>query len=61
MSPGHLPDVLDTEKIRFGLSNRRNPTLTSHAVHILPYRGLGTGIPRYRCLANDPAGGRPAE
>lgn len=45
-SPGHLPDVLDTEKIRFGLSNRRNPTLTSHAVHILPYRGLGTGIPR---------------
>lgn len=45
-SPGHLPDVLDTEKIRLGLSNRRNPTLTSHAVHILPYRGLGTGIPR---------------
>lgn len=46
ISPGHLPDVLDTEKIRFDLSNRRNPTLTSHAVHILPYRGLGTGIPR---------------
>lgn len=46
ISPGHPPDVLDTEKIRFGLSNRRNPTLTSHAVHILPYRGLGTGIPR---------------
>ncbi|QDD89667.1 RNA-binding domain-containing protein [Pseudomonas oryzihabitans] len=46
ISPGHLPDVLNTEKIRFGLSNRRNPTLTSHAVHILPYRGLGTGIPR---------------
>ncbi len=46
ISPGHLPDVLDTEKIRYGLSNRRNPTLTSHAVHILPYRGLGTGIPR---------------
>lgn len=46
ISPGHLPDVLDTEKIRFGLSNRRNPTLTSHAVHILPYRGVGTGIPR---------------
>ncbi|MGE8060230.1 Fic family protein [Pseudomonas sp. NPDC089547] len=46
ISPGHLPDMLDTDKIRFGLSNRRNPTLTSHAVHILPYRGLGTGIPR---------------
>ncbi|VCU70535.1 hypothetical protein PIGHUM_02607 [Pigmentiphaga humi] len=25
---------------------RRNPTLTEHATHILPYRGLGTGIPR---------------
>ncbi|MFJ4607090.1 ATP-binding protein [Pseudomonas atacamensis] len=46
ISPGHLPDVLDAEKIRFCLSNRRNPTLTFHAVHILPYRGLGTGIPR---------------
>ncbi len=28
------------------LTNRRNPTLTEHATHILPYRGLGSGIPR---------------
>ncbi|GHT87279.1 hypothetical protein AGMMS49543_22850 [Betaproteobacteria bacterium] len=46
ISPGHLPDSLNTEGIRYGTSNRRNPTLTEHAVHILPYRGLGTGIPR---------------
>ena len=46
ISPGHLPDNLSTETIRHGTANRRNPTLTEHAVHILPYRGLGTGIPR---------------
>ena len=46
ISPGHLPDSLSTEQIRRGKSNRRNPTLTDHAVKILPYRGIGTGIPR---------------
>ncbi len=46
ISPGHLPDSLSTEAIRHGAANRRNPTLTEHAVHLLPYRGLGTGIPR---------------
>lgn len=46
ISPGHLPDTLNTEQIRQGKSNRRNPTLTDHAVNILPYRGIGTGIPR---------------
>lgn len=46
ISPGHLPDSLSTEQIRQGKSNRRNPTLTNHAVNILPYRGIGTGIPR---------------
>lgn len=46
ISPGHLPDHLDAEQIRFGLSNLRNPALASHAFHLLPYRGLGSGIPR---------------
>jgi predicted HTH transcriptional regulator len=46
ISPGHLPDSLSTEQIRQGKSNRRNPTLTDHAVKILPYSGIGTGIPR---------------
>jgi predicted HTH transcriptional regulator len=45
ISPGHLSDVLDTEKARFGLSNRHNPTLSSHAVHLLPDCGLSMGQP----------------
>lgn len=46
ISPGHLPNHLTTEQIRCGLSNMRNPRLASHASRILPYRGMGTGIPR---------------
>jgi ATP-dependent DNA helicase RecG len=46
ISPGHLPNHLDTSQIRFGMSNLRNPALASHAFHILPYQGLGSGIPR---------------
>lgn len=46
ISPGHLPNHLDTEQIRYGLSNLRNLALTSHAFHMLPYHGLGRGIPR---------------
>jgi len=32
ISTGHLPDGLNTEQIRQGKSNRRNPTLIDHAV-----------------------------
>ncbi len=46
ISPGHLPNHLTTEQIRFGVSNLRNPALASHAFHLLPYRGLGSGIRR---------------
>ena len=46
ISPGHLPDALTAAAVRRGTSLRRNPTLTAHAINILPYRGLGTGIPR---------------
>jgi predicted HTH transcriptional regulator len=62
ISPGHLPNHLDTEQIRYGLSNLRNPALASHAFHLLPYRGLGSGIPRATeawpdiDLINDPRG-----
>lgn len=31
---------------RYGLSNLCNPALASRAFHLLPYRGLGSGIPR---------------
>jgi len=44
ISPGHLPNNLTVENIKAGNSNTRNPTLTSHASHILPYRGIGSGI-----------------
>lgn len=45
-NPGHLSNHLSVEQIRYGLSNMRNPLLASHATHLLPYRGLGSGIPR---------------
>ena len=46
VSPGHLPDSLSIDDIRRGKSNRRNPTLSEHAFRLLPYRGMGSGIPR---------------
>ena len=46
ISPGHLPDSLSIEDVRQGKTNRRNPTLAEHAFRLLPYRGMGSGIPR---------------
>ncbi|WP_246499593.1 ATP-binding protein [Thiothrix unzii] len=46
ISPGHLPNHLTIEQIHFGLSNMRNPIIASHATRQMPYRGLGSGIPR---------------
>jgi len=46
ISPGHLPDSLNLDDIRHGKTNRRNPTLSEHAFRLLPYRGMGSGIPR---------------
>lgn len=46
ISPGHLPDSLSIDDIRHGKTNRRNPTLAEHAFRLLPYRGMGSGIPR---------------
>ncbi|GHV82025.1 transcriptional regulator [Spirochaetia bacterium] len=45
-SPGHLPNTLTTESIKYGISTKRNPLLSSFASRILPYNGLGTGITR---------------
>jgi hypothetical protein len=39
-------DGMAPEQIRTGVSNRRNAVLAEHAAHILPYRGMGTGVPR---------------
>ncbi len=46
ISPGHLPDSLTPVQIHTGMSNRRNQVQAEHAAHILPYRGMGTGVPR---------------
>jgi ATP-dependent DNA helicase RecG len=47
ISPGTLPNHLTVANIRVGNSNLRNPILASFAAKgLLPYRGLGSGIPR---------------
>lgn len=47
VSPGHLPNNLTIANIRAGNSNIRNPILASFvAKGVLPYRGLGSGVPR---------------
>ena len=46
ISPGHMPNNLTIENAKSGISNIRNPILSSYATKILPYRGLGTGIRR---------------
>jgi len=44
ISPGHLPNNLTVENIKLGTSHPRNALLASHANHIIPYRGYGSGI-----------------
>jgi ATP-dependent DNA helicase RecG len=46
ISPGHLPNNLTIENIKLGNSIIRNPILVSFATHLLPYRGLASGIIR---------------
>ena len=47
ISPGTLPNNLTVENIRAGNSNLRNPILATFvAKGVLPYRGLGSGVPR---------------
>jgi len=38
--------IFDIENIKNGVSTLRNPILLSTVQYILPYKGLGTGIPR---------------
>ena len=46
ISPGKLPNTLTIEKIKSGTSIARNPILFSNARYLLPYVGIGSGIPR---------------
>ena len=45
-SPGKLPDSLTVEKIKRGVSIKRNQTLASFAFDVLNFRGIGSGILR---------------
>jgi len=46
ISPGKLPNNLTVEKIKKGVSIRRNQTLSSFAFDVLNFRGIGSGILR---------------
>lgn len=46
ISPGKLPNNLTVEKIKKGVSVKRNNTLASFAFDLIPYRGVGSGILR---------------
>lgn len=46
ISPGNLPNTLTIENIKIGASIPRNPILYSNAPYILPFVGIGSGIPR---------------
>jgi len=46
ISPGSLPNHLTVENIKSGNSVMRNSLLTSYGTKILPYSGIGSGVPR---------------
>ena len=46
ISPGKLHNNLTLEKIKRGVSVKRNHTLASFAFDLIPYRGIGSGIIR---------------
>lgn len=46
ISPGALPNHLTEANVRMGVHIPRNPILQKIASHLLPYRGLGSGIAR---------------
>lgn len=46
ISPGKLPNTLTIENVKAGISIPRNPVIFSNVRHILPFVGVGSGIPR---------------
>jgi len=46
ISPGILPNTLTIENIKVGTSIQRNPMLYSNSRYVLPFFGVGSGIPR---------------
>lgn len=52
VSPGKLPNTLTIDNIKIGTSIPRNPILFTNARFVLPFVGVGSGIPR--ALENSP-------
>jgi len=52
ISPGKLPNTLTIDNIKIGTSIPRNPILFTNARHVLPFVGVGSGIPR--AIENSP-------
>ncbi len=52
ISPGRLPNTLTIDNIKIGTSIPRNPILFTNARFILPFVGVGSGIPR--AIENSP-------
>ena len=52
ISPGKLPNTLTVEHIKMGTSMPRNPILFTNARYLLPFVGVGSGIPR--AIKNSP-------
>lgn len=46
ISPGKLPNTLTIDNIKIGISIPRNPLLFTNARFLLPFVGVGSGIPR---------------
>ncbi|MFW6248200.1 MAG: RNA-binding domain-containing protein [Bacteroidota bacterium] len=46
ISPGHLPNSLSVEDIKYGNPVIRNNQLVAFSTHTLPFSGLGSGIKR---------------
>ena len=46
INPGSLPDGQSIDEIMLGNSDPRNPQLAQFGSKTMPYRGLGSGIPR---------------
>ena len=52
ISPGKLPNTLTVDHIKMGTSMPRNPILFTNARYLLPFVGVGSGIPR--AIKNSP-------
>lgn len=53
VNPGCLPDGQTIDEMLLGNSDPRNPLLAQFGSNTMPYRGLGSGIPRVMAAGSD--------